>query len=200
VPQVPKPKRKSKQRVKKERAKLPWLQRPTQPDAEDVRGSINLFAESNGDDGESSDYRAQKAMAVAFTKMGLKDLPPWVWGVCLNCGTYLKRGRAPQAHHWCVRRSAGVSINNWWNLWPLCSESCHHEIENERVGSSVANEHYLRIARYHLQLNSELPVTKLQHRGRAWILSNILGLVMNGGLDEYQPYYLPPVEETENDS
>lgn len=200
MPQVPKPKRETKKARKKWNRAKPWLQVPEAPATEDVSQSISLFSEADEyRAGLDMIYRIQKARAVTFSKKGLQGLPSWVWGICLCCGTYLKRGRAPQAHHWCIRRSAGVTVNHWWNLWPLCSEDCHHNIENDTVGRSVANEHYQRIARYHLQLSSELPIEKLRSAGRAWILAGILELVGAGDLDERQPYYLPPVEETEDD-
>jgi hypothetical protein len=147
-------------------------------------GGLNLFC-SDVDPGSSPVYRVQKAIAIAFWAKG-KDLPPGVFGVCAVDGTHLHRGQVPAAHHAIIRRSAGVTINDWQNLLPVCSEGCHHAIENDAKNKEVMDRYYLLISEYHLEDSCPTRV-----RGRNYLFHWIRALQADGRLDERQPYNLP---------
>jgi hypothetical protein len=119
-------------------------------------------------------YATHKQEAAYVT---LGDFPEHLvagdaYAVCRACEKPI-RHQNYTAHHGIVKKSDGIRVDEWWNLFIVCSEECHHILESKAEFAALLQCHYLSVSRY------EMPeIAPSKQAGYGWIKSRIdaLGL------------------------
>lgn len=185
MPPVPKPKRKSKAARQRTRQRdKPWLKPECAING--TRLPLPVIALGQGLEDDHPGYAVQKMRAVRFSAHGLR-LESDEWGACYVCGTHIKRGVVPQAHHGIVKKGQGHRIDEWWNLFPLCCEECHRRLESRELFDRLIQDYYLRISKYYL-----MDAEPSAERGREWLDKQLTNWHTQNQVK--QSFYLPPVQ------
>jgi len=115
-------------------------------------------------------YRAAKLKALEFSVLTDCEaiLSRDTVAVCVVCGTLLTADDGPQTHHGIITKGDGMHIDRWWNLFPVCDDTCHRELEAHKTWDSVMHMHYIHISADHLH-----DAEPTEQRGYDWLREQI---------------------------
>jgi hypothetical protein len=131
-------------------------------------------------------YRTAKRKALEFSVLSDLEaiLDHEAIGVCVVCGHILHDNDGPQTHHGIVTKGDGIHLNVWWNLFPVCDDTCHRTLEERNTWERVLHIHYIHISAW--KLHDFRPT---EQRGYDWLREQI------EALDLHQQIELPLPKE-----
>jgi len=101
-------------------------------------------------------------------------MDPDAIGVCVVCGHILHAEDGPQTHHGIISKGDGIHVDVWWNLFPICDDTCHRELEAHKTWEQVMHMHYIEISAW--ELHDDPPT---ERRGYDWLREKIEALPLH---------------------
>jgi len=132
----------------------------------------------------STQYRTAKREALEFSLRTDPTalLTPGAVAVCVVCGHILTEDDGPQTHHGIITKGDGIHLDVWWNLFPVCDDTCHRELEHHDTWDGVMLQHYYHISALHLGDRIPQPI-----RGYLWLKKRIEALPLKQHVELPKP-------------